>query len=138
MGSDNRQEIYRGVSDQPLNRDLAADIRRLHCLLQEAHADVIDPSIENLNACDCRLNHAADQLRQLQMGIARDRTTRDASLSGSLGALRSEITRVAILLDSAAAFHTGWLCLSSSLASGYSADGSPAQLEPTPRVALEI
>ena len=138
MVSDNRQKISRRVSHQPLNRDLAADIRRLHSLLQEAHAQVIDPSIENLNACHTRLNHAADGLRQLQMGIARDRTKRDASLSGLLGALRSEITRVAILLDSAAAFHTGWLCLSSSLAFGYSADGTPAQPEPTPRVALEI
>jgi len=138
MASDNREQMSRGTSHQPPHADLAADILRLHSLLREAIAKVIAPSIEDLNDCHSRLNHAADQLRQLQMAIARNKTKCDASLSGPLRALRSEITRVAILMDSAAAFHTGWLCLSRSLASGYSADGTPAQLEPTRRVALEI
>jgi hypothetical protein len=126
------------ASDRAPNADAAADIRQLHSLLQEAQARVIDPSVENLNACHSRLDQAVDQLRHLQTGIARDKTKSDAAVSDPLRALRSEIIRVAILLDSAAAFHSGWLCLSRSLAAGYSADGTPAQLEPTPRVALEI
>jgi hypothetical protein len=126
------------ASDRPLNADAAADIRQLHSLLQDAQARVIDPSVENLHACHSRLNQAVDQLRHLQTGIARNKTTCDAAVSGPLRALRSEIIRVAILLDSAAAFHSGWLCWSRSLAAGYSADGTPAQLEPTPRMALEI
>ena len=138
MASGGGEQMSRSTSDQPLNADLAADVSRLHSLLHEAHADVIDPSVENLNACHSRLNHAADQLRHLQMAIARDKTKCDSAVSGPLRALRSEITRVAILLDSAAAFHTGWLCLSRSMTAGYSADGTPAQLEPACRVALEI
>jgi hypothetical protein len=138
MASDHRQQMSSGVNHQLMNPDLGADIRRLHDLLHEAHEQAIAASIENLNACHSRLNHAADQLRQLQTAIARDKKKCDAALSGPLRALRSEITRVAILMDSAAAFHTGWLCLSRSLGSGYSADGTPAQLEPTRRVALEI
>jgi hypothetical protein len=131
-------EQMAGTSDQSRNRDLAADIRRLQQLLHEAHAQVIDPSVVNLDACDSRLRQAASELRHLQMAIPCDKTKCDSAISGQLRELRSEITRVAILLDSAAAFHTGWLCVSRSLASGYSADGTPAQLEPTHRVALEI
>ena len=138
MASDNREQMSRGTSHQPPNTELAADILRLHSLVREAIAKVVAPSIENLNDCHFHLNHAADQLRRLQMAVARSKTKCDASLAAPLGSLRSDITRVAILMDSAAAFHTGWLCLSRSLASGYSADGTPAPLEPTHRVTLEI
>jgi hypothetical protein len=138
MGSGSGEPMSGSTSDPSRNGDLAADIRRLQQLLHEAHEQVIDPSVANLDACDLRLNQAAYQLRHLQMAIPHDRTKCDAAIAGQLRGLRSEITRVAILLDSAAAFHTGWLCVSRSLASGYSADGTPAQLEPTHRVALEI
>jgi hypothetical protein len=138
MASGSGEQMSVPASDRPLSGDLAANIRQLHILLQESHARVIDPSVENLNACHSRLNQAVDELRHLQVAIARDKTKCNSAVTGPLGALRSEITRVAILLDSAAAFHSGWLCLSRSLVAGYSADGSPAQLEPTPRVALEV
>jgi hypothetical protein len=138
MASGNGKQMSHSEDERPLNADAAADIRQLHRLLQEAQARVIDPSVENLNTCHSRLNEAVDRLRRLQTGIAREKTKCDAAVSGPLRTLRSEIIRVAILLDSAAAFHSGWLCLARSLAAGYSADGTPAQLEPTPRMALEI
>ena len=138
MASGTGKQMSHSASDRSQRADAAMDIRQLRSLLEDAQARVIDPSVENLNACHSRLNQAVDQLRHLQTGIARTKTKRDAALSGPLRALRTEIVRVAILLDSAAAFHSGWLCLSRSLAAGYSSDGTPAQLEPTPRVALEI
>jgi hypothetical protein len=138
MASGSGEQMSIPASDRPLSGDLAADIRYLHSLLQEARARVIDPSVENLNACQSRLNQAVEELRHLQAAITRHKTKCDSTVTGQLGALRSEITRVAILLDSAAAFHSGWLCLCTSLAAGYSASGTRVQLEPTPRVALEI
>jgi len=138
MASGGVEQMGIPASDRPLSGDLAADIRRLHSLLQEARARVIDPSVENLNACQSGLNQAVEELRHLQAAITRDKTKCDSTVTGQLGTLRSEIIRVAILLDSAAAFHSGWLCLCTSLAAGYSASGTRVQLEPTPRVALEI
>lgn len=138
MASGRDKQMSHSASDRLLHADADAEMRQLHSLLREAQARAIDPSLENLNACHSRLNLAVDHLRNLQTDIARDKTKCDAAVYGPLRALRAEIIRVAILLDSAAAFHSGWLCLSRSLAAGYSADGTPAQLEPTPRMALEI
>src|SRR6476659_1186839 len=106
MASGSGEQMSVPASDRPLSGDLAANIRQLHILLQESHARVIDPSVENLNACHSRLNQAVDELRHLQVAIARDKTKCNSAVTGPLGALRSEITRVAILLDSAAAFHS--------------------------------
>ena len=62
----------------------------------------------------------------------------DAALSASLAELRAEIARVGILLDNAAAFHTGWMQRASSMVSGYTDKGTPAVLEGRRRVILEI
>jgi hypothetical protein len=64
--------------------------------------------------------------------------TPHVALAGPLASLRAEIGRVAMLLDSAAAFHVGWMHLAACMMSGYTADGTPAAPETGRRVSLEI
>lgn len=58
-------------------------------------------------------------------------------MNAPLGALRSEIAGVQILLDGAAAFYTGWMRLASSKLSGYTAGGSAASTQTQRRVLVE-
>jgi len=135
MALDNRRQT---TNNQPANGDLTTDILRLQNVLREARMQLIGASVENLDNCQCQVSDAADQLRQLQMAIGREKKKRAAGLSAPLRDLRAEITYIAILLDSAAAFHTGWVRLARSLSSGYSAGGTPVHPEAARRVALEM
>jgi len=118
--------------------DPAAAVRALQSLVREARARLVNPTIENLDDCRGRLEEAAEALGHLQANLPGGDRQRDAALAAPLGTLRAEIAQLTILLDGAAAFHTGWVRLAASMVSGYTADGSPAQPETRSRVVLEV
>jgi len=120
-----------------LDPNAAARVRELHALVQEARTLLTNPTSESLDACRSRLEEAVNALGSLQSSLRGGDLSRDRALAAPLGALRSEIAGVQILLDGAAAFYTGWMRLASSLASGYTADGSPAPAETACRLLVE-
>jgi len=109
----------------------------LHAMVREARTLLTNPTNESLEACRSRLDEAVSALGRLRSSLPSGDLSRDRALAAPLGALRSEIAGVQILLDGAAAFYTGWMRLASSMASGYTADGSPAQPETGCRVLVE-
>ena len=115
-----------------------AAVRQLHAVVRDARERLTSPTIENLDYCRCRMDEAADAFRHLQATMPAAGRKPDAALSASLAELRAEIARVGILLDNAAAFHTGWMQRASSMVSGYTDKGTPAVLEGRRRVILEI
>jgi len=125
-----------GASPQPL--DAAATVRQLQETVRDARAQLISPTPENLDECRRRVDEAVKVLRQLQAGLASGDFRRDSSLRAPLGELRVDIARLNILLEGAAAFHTGWVRLAASMVAGYTADGTPGQPEPMRRVWLEV
>ncbi len=118
--------------------DPAAVLRSVQEMVRDARALLIDPNPENLGECRSRVDEAVNVLRQLQSGLPSGDLKRDSSLRAPLGELRAEIARLHILLDSAAAFHTGWVRLAASMVAGYTADGTPGQPEPKRRVWMEV
>jgi len=118
--------------------DPAATVKRLQETVREARAQLISPTPENLQECRWRVDEAVNTLRQLQTALPSGDLHRDASLRMPLGELRAEIARLNILLDGAAAFHTGWVRLAASMIAGYTADGTPGQPEPARSVWLEV
>ena len=115
-----------------------AAVRQLHAVVRDASQRLTSPTIENLDYCRCRMDEAADAFRQLQAAITVGGRKQDAALSASLAELRAEIARVGILLDSAAAFHAGWIQRAGSMVSGYTDKGTPVMPEGRHRVILEI
>jgi len=125
-----------GAPPQPV--DPVSTVKQLQEVVREARAQLITPTPENLDECRRRVDEAVNVLRQLQTGLPSGDFRRDSSLRVPLGELRAEIARLNILLDGAAAFHTGWVRLAASMVAGYTADGTPGQPEPTRRVWLEV
>jgi hypothetical protein len=123
---------------QPKAADPEAAVRQLQAMVRKARMRLTAPTIENLDDCRGRLEQAIGLLRQLQTGLPSGDPKRDAALRAPLGELRAEIARVNILLDGAAAFHTGWVRLAASMVAGYKADGNPAQPESIRNVWLEV
>ena len=128
MAADNRRK-----SLQPVTA-----VRQLRAVVRDARERLTSPTIENLDYCRCRMDEAADAFRQLQAAIPAGGRKPDAVLSAALGELRAEIALVGILLDSAAAFHAGWIQKASCMVSGYTDRGTPAMPEDRRRVILEI
>jgi hypothetical protein len=118
--------------------DPEATVKQLQDAIRQARAQLISPTPENLDECRRRVDEAVNVLRQLQTGLPTGDFRRDSSLRAPLGKLRAEIARLNILLDGAAAFHTGWVRLAASMVAGYTADGTPGQPEPERRVWLEV
>ncbi|MBZ5596262.1 MAG: hypothetical protein LAP39_28790 [Acidobacteriia bacterium] len=116
----------------------AARVLELHAMVREARMRLTAPTVESLDACRSLLEEAVREIEKLQRSLPRGAQWRDKALAAPLGALRTEIAGVQILLDGAAAFYTGWMRLASSMASGYTADGNPAPSEASPRVLLEV
>jgi hypothetical protein len=112
-------------------------VRELHAMVREARTLLTNPTKEALDACRSRLEEAVTALGRLQSSLPSGDWSRDRALAAPLGALRTEIAGVQILLDGAAAFYTGWMRLASSMASGYTADGSPAPSGTAHRVLVE-
>lgn len=117
--------------------DPASVVRALQSVVRDARERLTDPTIENLDDCRGRLEEAAEALGQLQASLRGGDCKRDA-LALPLGKLRGEIAQLSILLDGAAAFHTGWVRLAASMVSGYTADGNPAAPDFCSRVVLEV
>ena len=115
----------------------AAIVGQLHAMVRDARAQLIDPTAGNVDDCRGRLDEVASALRKLLAGLPNGQT-HHVALAGPLASLRAEIGRVAMLLDSAAAFHVGWMHLAACMMSGYTADGTPAAPETGRRVSLEI
>jgi hypothetical protein len=113
-------------------------VRQLHAMVREARVPLTAPTVENLDDCRRRLDEAAGELRRLQASLPGTDPESDAALAAPLAALRSEIARVATMLDGAAAFHVGWIRLAARLVSGYTADGTPAAPESARRVLAEV
>jgi hypothetical protein len=113
-------------------------VGELRVMVREARTQLTTPTIENLEDCRRRLNEAATAFERLQITLPSRDPLRDAALAAPLGALRAEIAAVAILLDGAAAFYTGWMRLASSMISGYTAHGTPPASEVRRRVLLEV
>jgi len=113
-------------------------IRQIHAMLIDARAPLIDPTAANIDACRERLNEAAGALQNLLGTLPHGDPKQNVTLAPPLASLRAEIGQVAVLLDSAAAFHMGWMHRAASMVSGYTADGTPATPEPARRVSLEV
>ena len=116
----------------------AAAIRQLRAMVRDARAPLLDPTAGNLDACRERLNEVASALQKLLAGLPQGDPRQNMALAAPLASLRTEIGRVAMLLDSAAAFHVGWMHLAACMVSGYTANGTPATPEPSRRVSLEV
>jgi hypothetical protein len=115
-----------------------AVVGQLHAMVRAARAQLIDPTAGNVDDCRGRLDEVASALRKLLAGLPNSGQKHHVALVGPLASLRAEIGRVAMLLDSAAAFHVGWMHLAACMMSGYTADGTPAAPETRRRVSLEI
>jgi len=118
--------------------DPPATIDQLQGMVRNARAQLVSPTPERLEDCRSNVEEAANLLRQLQSRLPSGNFRNDAALRAPLGALRAEIARLNILLDGAAAFHTGWVRLAASMVAGYTADGTPREPEPARRVWLEV
>ena len=118
--------------------ETAAVVLQLHAMVREAQTQLIDPTAGNVDDCGGRLDEVANALRKLLAGLANGAQEDHVALAEPLASLRAEIGRVAMLLDSAAAFHMGWMHMAACMVSGYTADGTPATPEPARRVSLEV
>lgn len=116
----------------------APAVKQLQEMVRNARALLIAPTPENLNECRRRVEKAVHLLRQLQTGLPSGDVQHDSSLRAPLGELRAEIARLSTLLESAAAFHSGWVRLAASMTAGYTADGTPGRPEPMRRVWMEV
>jgi len=125
-------------TSDPQLPDPAVTVNRLHAMVRDARSLLVAPTPENLDECRRRVDQAVNLLRQLQTDLPSGDLKRDSSLRAPLGELRAEIARLHILLDGAAAFHTGWVRLAASMVAGYTADGTPGQPEPARRVWMEV
>jgi hypothetical protein len=138
MTADNRRKTPPAGTHKATPSQAVAAVRQLHTVVRDARQRITSPTIENLDYCRCRMDEAAGAFKQLQSSLLAAGRKPDAALSASLGALRAEIARLGILLDSAAAFHAGWMQRAGSMVSGYTAKGTPALPEARNRVILEI
>jgi len=116
----------------------AAIIRQLRAMVHDARAPLIDPTAGNLDKCRERLDEVAGALQKLLAGMPGSEPRHNVALAAPLASLRAEIGRVAMLLDSAASFHVGWMHMAACMVSGYTANGTPATPEPSRRVSLEV
>jgi hypothetical protein len=107
-------------------------------MVREAGMQLIDPTADNVDNCGGRLDEVANALRKLLAGLPNAGQEHNVALAEPLASLRAEIGRVAMLLDTAAAFHMGWMHRAACMVSGYTADGTPATAETARRVSLEI
>jgi hypothetical protein len=130
-------EIEGALKDGGLTPEPTAVVGQLHAMVREARAQLIDPTAGNVDDCRGRLYEVASALRKLLAGLPNGQT-HHVALAVPLASLRAEIGRVAMLLDSAAAFHVGWMHMAACMMSGYTADGTPAAPETRRRVSLEI
>jgi len=133
----NKGEVV-GAGKPAVQLDPGVTVQHLQETVRQARAHLVSPTPENLDQCRTRLDEAVSQLRRLQSALPSGNFRDDASLRAPLGELRAEIARLNILLDGAAAFHTGWVRLAASMVAGYTADGTPGQPEPARRVWLEV
>jgi len=141
MATDNRRKrggAPAAAASQIKPSQAVVAVLQWQTMVRDARQRLISPTVENLDYCRCRMDEVANGFRQLQASLAGIGRRPDAALSTSLSALRTEIARVGILLDSAAAFHTGWMQRAGSMISGYTAKGTPDLPESRRRVILEI
>jgi len=126
---------------RPNNRQTLTDpvqsVQQLLEVIHEAGTRLAAPTAQAIEECRDRLEEAGDLLRNLGRAMPRGDRKRDAALRTLLQTMRVEVNRVAVLLDSAAAFHAGWMYLAASMVAGYTASGSPASPEAGQRVWLE-
>lgn len=115
----------------------AAGVRELHGMVHEARTLLTNPTAETLDVCRMRLEDAVNALGRLQSSLTSGDASQDGALAAHLASLRTEIAGVQILLDSAAAFYTGWMRRAASMFSGYTASGNPAPPEAGQRVLVE-
>ncbi len=121
---------------QPI--DHLAAVNELQHVVRGARMLLTEPTVANLNDCRGRLEEVVKGLNQLQTNLPGGNFKRDAALRAPLGTLRADIARLTILLDGAAAFHTGWVRLAASMVAGYTADGTPGKPEPSRSLWLEV
>jgi hypothetical protein len=138
MAANNRRGAPPAIGNKIKPSQAVEAVRQLHAVVRDARERLTSPTIENLDYCGRRMDEAADAFRQLQATMPAGGRKQDAVLSASLAELRAEIARVGILLDSAAAFHAGWMQRAGSMVSGYTDKGTPELPEGRRRVILEI
>ncbi|HVP48463.1 MAG TPA: hypothetical protein VMT32_17835 [Bryobacteraceae bacterium] len=126
------------LRDNRISGEPADLVREVSAIVQEARARLTAPTVESLGSCRSLLEQAILAVEKLQKSLPSGSPWRDKDLAAALGALRTEIAGVQILLDGAATFYTGWTRLASSMASGYTADGNPAPAETSRRVLMEV
>jgi len=96
------------------------------------------PTVETVDECRTRLEETADALVRLRTALPSHDRKKDAALRALLLSLRAEINRVALLLDSAAAFHAGWMRRAASMAGGYTDRGTPSPTDAGRRLWTEV
>ncbi|HKW98390.1 MAG TPA: hypothetical protein VJN43_11710 [Bryobacteraceae bacterium] len=106
--------------------------------LQGVRASLTSPTAAVLDECRARMEAVAHELAQLREAVPRQTGKQNAALRPPLESLRAEIHQVARLLDSAEAFHVGWIRQAASLAGGYTAAGIPAPTEAGRRLWTEV
>lgn len=106
--------------------------------VREARGILSNPTADNLDECRRKLDVVAAEFQQSQALFPNVDLSGRTVLAAELGKLRAEIMRIAILLDGASGFYRGWIRLVGSMASGYTASGTPAPLETRGQVLLEI
>lgn len=111
---------------------------RLQAELQCVRTSLTKPTAAVLGECRARMEAVARELAQLRDAVPRQTGKQNAALRAPLESLRAEIHQVARLLDSAEAFHVGWIRQAASLAGGYTAAGIPAPPEAGRRLWTEV
>jgi hypothetical protein len=118
--------------------DQMGAVAHLQRAVHDASQLLTEPTVANLDDCRGRIEQAVTAMHQLQAGLPSGHFKQDAALRRPLWGLHADIARLTILLDGAAAFHTGWVRLAASMVAGYTADGTPGQPEPSRSVWLEV
>jgi hypothetical protein len=107
-------------------------------VVRHASQLLTEPTVVNLDDCRGRIEEAVIAMHRLQASMPSGNFKQDATLRRALGGLRADITLLTILLDGAAAFHSGWVRLAASMVAGYTAAGTPGQPELSRSVWLEV
>jgi len=118
--------------------DGAVIAQRVEAMLRDACLQLTAPTPGNIDVCRNQLEQAAEGLRRLQTLAPASHGKRRESLLSALRAIQVQNTGVAKLLESAAAFHGGWVNMAAVMTAGYTANGAPARPETRRRLILEV
>jgi hypothetical protein len=89
----------------------------------------VTASLENLNHCEAELMAAIGSLTNLQHELQSRNSADRQGVSATTQQIQREVSAFAALVSQARDFHAGWCGLSEANLAGYTASGTPAQLD---------